>query len=1213
VLFVCLEGDCSVDDPLSKMAEKQEDGAPNKDAAKKKKTKPRGASRSRKESSGTGKGPSTRQDRENVVTEAVAVEEQRKRSRSADKKSRRDSGSLRNSGIGGSGRQAEGGEKSPQRARKPKSTVHHKAPIPKGDRTANPLSLKERGRSRSPSAKERGRSRSPTTATMEHQSSTTGQTSGAPRLPQRTSSESSSLLQAALSKGKSPDRKKDNYEEASLGDFQKYSAKQEQKLQRFGASMKMGEIPEESLGSFTAFHRKYEQEELLGLHDDDEAASPYGPKSSESKQQAAEHEQSASLGAIMNPIKQYGGVTGGKPKSAAIEESLGRISALKQYGGGGGVKAKNTAVEDSLGSFTAFHKKYEHEELLGINGSAAESALFTESAALKKKKEPAVPEESMGDFVQMASNNATPADGDNEQSKQKARKGEEKNFDPACIPSSRIKNLGKRGGVGYKIMVDTPGGHSEPMRIVVAIEFDETDSDGSGDDDYENADPVEPADNAADSESCASSDTHWRRQTKTKSDIQTDETTGSGHLPISPLHDDAAAKDTVKVPRRKKKHPRATPENAAEAKQQKPIAQDEGNDEDSDSDDEIGPLASNMNRWNNQAISTGGTLKQPERERSTHSHSTNSTHSTVSSVTLDTALESGALIIQTDACPSNANVLQRQPTGRARSLISTDNLRRPSGAMKMGGTATLLAPHNLGTRRGLMLRQQSEASMKSTGTSKSNDSSWQGNNNDTPADYEASFMQLNLLDLDKTQIQTNETVQQTQLPDELLSGIEGIDKSFAKQTEGLEPIPEGKDPQAAASELLGMKTMLKHIKRVAPKRSISFEFDRDMPKQMWNKMFAKSQKGALPGSQYVDNDDSTGHDEDDKIESAREEEVPKSDSQRAPGGRSTDDKVAEKNGSKSLWSSVMKRVIPLTSTDVAPGEAAPDEAGPDETHQLEPDGEGMDVSERSLELGAILQELDQSLAYGLDLGVDPEETDGPAGQRRRATEKANDGSGRGPRSGHSRIANEIPKKGGIARSRVNRNSQVHHRSLRDTLDYLSAEHEDDELPQLDAIKEEDAKKKARVRARRKPPMRTRSDESAARKEPSRAKSSDGTRPLGRTRSHDGSPVRASKRTTERMHSSFSGVDPGNLPIRSKASKDGTPRTKSVREGPSNPGRSGRADKGPRGSVIRKHRPLRKKSTSGAGAEEADSSGHVRGVQIPVNATENEVRELLDYH
>jgi hypothetical protein len=287
----------------------------------------------------------------------------------------------------------------------------------------------------------------------------------------------------------------------------------------------------------------------LGLHDDDdEAASPYGPKSPESKQQAAQHEQSASLGAILNPIKQYGGVSGGKPNGAPVEESLGRISALKQYGSGGGVKAKNAAVEDSLGSFTAFHKKYEHEELLGINCSATESALFTESAAPKKKRQPMVPEESTGDLVQMA-NNATPAHAtshrDHEHSKPKPTKAEEKEFDPACIPSSRIKNLGKRGGVGYRIMVDTPGGHSEPMRIVVAIEFDETDSDGSDDDDDENADPVEPADNTAESESCASSDTLWRRETKTKSGVLTDETTDSGHLPGSPLHDDAVPKPAL--------------------------------------------------------------------------------------------------------------------------------------------------------------------------------------------------------------------------------------------------------------------------------------------------------------------------------------------------------------------------------------------------------------------------------------------------------------------------------------------------------------------------------------------------------------------------------------------------------------------------------------------------------------------------------------------
>ena len=61
-----------------------------------------------------------------------------------------------------------------------------------------------------------------------------------------------------------------------------------------------------------------------------------------------------------------------------------------------------------------------------------------------------------------------------------------------------------------------------------------------------------------------------------------------------------------------------------------------------------------------------------------------------------------------------------------------------------------------------MLRQQSEASMRSTGTSKSNDSSWAGNNNDLPEDYQASFMQLNLADLDQTHIQTN---------DEVLSGF----------------------------------------------------------------------------------------------------------------------------------------------------------------------------------------------------------------------------------------------------------------------------------------------------------------------------------------------------------------------------------------------------------------------------------------------------------
>ncbi|CAB9518045.1 expressed unknown protein [Seminavis robusta] len=1186
-------------------------GTPNNNNVKKKKTK-RGSTRNKEGMSSSGRVSSSRRGRDSTTE---GVEEQRQRSQSNDKKPRRDSRRSSGIGMGASGKHHDGANKSPARIRKSKASADPGTAAPQQHHSS-------RGERTQPNKNERSRSRSPT------RSPSKTEKGGAPRLPHRTVS-GCSELQATLDAARN--KPKDNFEEASLGDFQKYSQQQKDKRSTglAGSTLSKNMIPEASLGSFTAFHKNYQQEALLGLHDDDEdPVAPYGGKNKkqtppqllQQQTQQQQHEQSASLGNLMNPMKQYGG---------------------------GAVKPSTAGVEASLGSFTAFHKNYEQEQLLGLHNSNMSAAIPPPSqAATAKESGSVIPEESMGDFVQAASKEKalsqkteTP---DRHGRSSKPKKGErdsdakEKEFDPATMPSSRIKYLGKRGGVGYKIMVDTPGGHSpEPMKIVVAIEYEDDDDDGESDDsddsehDDENENPVET--------SAAESVTSWHRQSSKKPG-QDSKLMDSGQVPIAPtIQDSTATKDKAPTHHRKKRHPRKTSEDGTKQKPTKEDEEEENHsEEDDDDDDQVAPLAASLSRWSNPPSSGGPALNQPEREKSGHSRST-STNSTMSSVTLESVLERGAVAIQSDACPSNANALQRQPAGkpRVRRASGAGSLRRPS-----------VAPHNLGTKRGLLLRQQSEASMMSTGTTKSNDSSWQGNN-DMPEDYQASFMQLNLMDLEKTQIQTNESVQQTQLPDELKSGVELIGRSNHNQQGDspkmeLESIPEGRDPTVAASELLGMKTMLKHIKRVAPKRSRSFEFDRNMPKEMWNKMFAKSQKGALPGSQYVDDDDSIElEEEEEKVESTKNEEADTAAQQKddkGVGGETGDgtstsvtaglfntikrvtslgptvqygpsdkEKTAPAK-EKSIWSSAMKKVLPtMNSTE--------DEIDPS---QLENDKDAIDVSEKSLELEGILQELDQSLAINdVDLAPEPPTLTPPAHRRR--SEDRGDGSARGPRTG-THLGNEAPKKGGTARTRAARAQQVHNRSLRDTLDFLSAEQDDDELPQLDAIKEEDPKqRKPRVRARRKPPNRTKSDDSGmGRAAPSRAKSSDasGRGLMARTRSNESSPGRPVRESVKKLHSSFSGVDPSDLPGRSREKKEAPPRTKS-RDGPGhhhkdNSVRTGRADKGLRGSAGRKQRPVRKKSTEEP-QEKAESSGHYRGVRIPKNATENEVRELLDYH
>lgn len=1205
--------------------------------------------------------------------------EKRRRSRSSDKlRSRRDSGNrARPTGEKEKERGGSSGASSPAnttegegRSGMKGSGRHHHNSSPSRVRR-----VKSEGGAAvlKPSMKDRSRSRSPT------RTASGTATPAAPRIPQRCASETSDLssaLEATRLKHQKHDTivKKDSFEEASLGDYKLYAQQK-----RFGTSrQKMGDIPEESLGSFTAFAKKYDEEKLLGLHDDDEGPDVYGQRSSSSKQslqpQTTSQQQSqktnkndvsVSLGALMNM----------NPMSSALGSNTTNKASNNNNNTG--------PVEESLGSFAAFHTKYEQEELLGLHESTLSAAV---QASENNIKPTTIPEESMGDFVQASAAAATKAEkssrlDESRTSNNKARERKadteaeekEKDFPEIILPKNRIEKLGKRGGVGYRIMVDTPGGHLyQPMKIVVAIEFeDETDSDES--EDEEEKDPLDNI--AAFLNKLDANRDPAPRSNDSKEPFQdkATEMLGSGHLPLplSALDEDKTTTDKPPHHKKKKQHRKSkSTDSLSLGKQQRLLTEDDDVDA-SESNDNVSPLAASLSRWNNQtpvATSGGSTPKQPLREKSGHS---TSTHSAISSVTLDTAL----IRVQSDNCASHPHPhsLPRKPgsINRGRGTVTNESLRRPSGTVQAGGTAALLkrpsmvTPHNLGTRRGLLLRQQSEASMKSTGTSKSLEAS--SHHEETPDEYQASFMQLNLTDLEKTEMQTNEEVEQAELPEELRSGVEGIDESGNTeadtpplQTTELETIPEGKDPKVAASELLGMKTMLKHIKRVAPMRSKSFEFDRDMPKQMWNKMFNKSRTGELAGSQYVDNDDSTStaHEEDPKVESARRSSNQSTDEQQAEpsevesgrrssnqsndeqqtepsdrkskgkglfstikrvtsAGPSTSSKPADSSGSKgksSLWGSTIGRVIPSTK------EANPVEKAPEQTENANDE-----ASEASLEIGAILQELDKSLAHNMDgSGFIEEPT---PGGRRNSTGRGNDGSARGDRT------RRADRRGGPARNRAARAQHAHNRSLRDTIDFYTAEQEDDDLPQLDAINADEAKKRTRVRARRRPPPRTKSADEGGMSRSARVRSGDGTRAgVDRTKSQDNSPVRPTREAVKRMHQSFSAVDPNDAPYRRQNSRDSSDMPFHRRRGsrdsvpnvseapfrrqgsrdnvPNKPHRA-RPEKGTRASVKIK-RPQRKRSNGGV-SDEAEAVAVKKGAELPQDATEEELREILDYH
>ena len=1067
----------------------------------------------------------------------------------------------------------------------------------------------------------------------------------APRLPQRTVSESSAL-QAALeatdnrtaSKAGNSDKdfnKTKDVEEASLGDFKKYAQQQQQmkSRSRFGASKtlmesrssKMGDIPEESLGSFTAFAKKYEQEQLMGLHDQPELelqqqlrtdiAAPIAPYN---------QEQSVSLGGLLSPMKQYGD---------------------------GVQKAPKKPVEESLGSFTAFHQNYEKEKLLGLHDSTA-SGLFTPAPGQSKGN---VPEESLGDFVQHS------ALRDNSKKRDKKKSGGEEKQQEFETPSSRIVKLGKRSGIGYRIMVDTPGGHSnEPMKIVVAIGFDETDSEDEG--------------NEPQKEVPEKRDTAHSRGSRGDGDMHS-EIDNSSHLPLSPLEEE-------KIRRNRELRTRRLQQSMREPSTRKMKNWHTETDEEgcSEGEDQVRPLDHASSRWREQSKRFDpGALKQPKREKSHSNHSTvgslaPSASSTVSSVTLESALDSVRdknIIIQSDACPSNPS-FQRRPPGYKSKTAAASGLKRPSGVIKSGGTASLLklTPHNLGTRKGLLLRQQSQASMKSSKSGVSTDSSWVDPNKDIPEDYEATFMQLNLLDLEKTQMQTNEEVQQATLPETILSGSNEMPQnqhSEANTVSRIEisAIPEGKDPQKAASELLGMKTMLRHIKRVAPKRTKSFEFDKDTPKEMWNSLFARSKKGELAGSEYVDNgNDST------EIEN---KETQGRDQGTSAGGNKPEVQTTPTAFAAGLFNAIIgkgaaepnpsdtnernnaskgKSSMLANTTNVTIGNDSPPEKAKDQELNAEANENGKEDDEASIGIEDFGETKEEGLENSQGFDNSGISASGRAqSSRRRSGDKGKESSSRGARSG--RMADHS-KKGGISRSRAARAQHVHNRSLVDTLDYLTAEQDGDELPGPKNDVDE-SRKRPRVRARRKLPNRTRSDDTTGRGPLARVRSSDGTRGgLGRTKSQEtGSPVRPGRDPTKRMNQSFSAVDAGDLPSRAKPTKRRESHAVQPSDGPTNefrdvvkkmqqsfssaiepsdlPSRAGRGPKqrkGPSGNGKelpprvkshdksqripgRKPRNNRRKSTNGP-PEEKETSGHARGLELPENATEEELRQMLGY-
>jgi hypothetical protein len=998
--------------------------------------------------------------------------------------------------------------------------------------------------------------------------------------------------------------KQSEVEEQSLGDFRKYSQKNPTSALMMGQSKT---IPEESLGSFAAFHKKYEQEKLLGLHDD-----PGSPS------------QDESMDNMMSPMKQYGGT---KPQSSPL-------------------------VEESLGSFTQFAQKYEEDKLLGLHDSSMTSPPPV------PEEEVNIPEESMGDFVGLAAKDPEPVLSGKKKHKKKGslelddsgflEDDDEKddNFQRVELPGSRIQKLAKRGGVGYRIMVDTPGGHSpQPMKIVVAIEFDDettTECEEEEEDPYSIVARLSHQDlyekdkkNAPESPSEKADNENNKEHEELASQIE-----NSAHLPLTPLEDDKEQIDRgqEQTQSRRKQHTRK-PEDSGGAARQRRCKLDDVHEEDEDKSEgqqDPSPLASHMNRWNQSAgnfdaraagVEAGGLQKQHH----VRSENSQSTHSTMSSITMEGLSGHGKFEIQSDSCPSSHLASKRPPSNSNKPrahLSKAGGLKRPS----------TVVPHNLGTRRGLMFRQQSEASMMST---KSSDSStWCDINVPVPEDYQASFMQLNLMDLDKTQMQTNEEVDKAELPNALPSGIEGIEKSSNNLETIDESIPEGKQPQIASAELLGMKTMLKHIKRVAPNKSRSFDFDRDTPKAMWNKMFARSQKGELPGSEYVDKDESNSNDNV-TSDNAEEKPVPVEESTRqdteGAGEQAEKDGTSKKKstfmkvinrvtssgvpsssgekekssskGKSSLWSSAIKRVVPSNETDQ-------DEDQEDNQNQNDED-----VSEGSLDhdLQGHEEEKEGDPLQANVSGNESDHSHGRSGHRRRIAERREDrreGSQRGEKSGHSRTA----KGGPTGRGRNARAQQLLQSSLRDSLDYYTTENDDqgkgqDDLPKLDPVDEKDAEAKtrrARPRPRRKPPLRTKSDESGAgftRTLPSRTHSTDGARLMpNRTRSSDSSPPRT-RAGGRRMHESFSGLKSSDLPERAGGKKT-IRRTRSEDE----TGRDVPPRIRPRGDTKR-IRPVRKKSgVSGAPGDE--TSGHSRAIvteKLPDNATEEELREILDYH
>lgn len=1081
----------------------------------------------------------------------------------------------------------------------------------------------------------------------------------APRLPQRSVSESSTLQSAleatdkrTASKTEDSDKnrnKNKDVEEASLGDFKKY-AQQQQQLKtrsRFGASKtlmesrssKMGDIPEESLGSFTAFAKKYEQEELMGLHDQSESPHQQQQDADKSAPIAPyNQEQSVSLGGLLSPMKQYGGGT---------------------------QKAPPKTAEESLGSFTAFHQNYEKEKLLGLHDSTASGS------------PPPAPGQTKGNIPEEYS----ASQDSNSKRRGKRRSSAEEKHEEFETPSSRIEKLGKRSGHSYRIMVDTPGGHSnEPMKIVVAIGFDdETDSEDEDEYNEPQQEPPEKRDTA-----------HSRDTTDQHSEID-----NSSHLPLSPLEEEKIKRNRELRTRRLQQAMREP--STRKMKDWHADPDDEGNSED---EDEVTPLGQGQtsSRWREQSKRFDpGALKAPKREKSRSNHSTvaslaPSVSSSVSSVTLESALDSvrnNSIIIQTDACPSNPS-FQRKPPGYYKSKnAAASGLKRPSGMIKPGGTASLmkLAPHNLGTRRGLLLRQQSQASMKSSKSGVSTDSSWVDPNKDIPEDYEASFMQLNLLDLEKTEMQTNEEVQLAELPEKILSSVDKEPENKSNQANNynrieLSAIPEGKDPQKASSELLGMKTMLKHIKRVAPKRTKSFDFDKDTPKEMWNSLFARSKKGELPGSEYVDNGDDSLEIENKEIqarnqgivEGGNKPEVQATSSAFAAGlfnaiigkgaGDPSPSSASERNNSASkgkapMWTSTTKQAPPAKNTP-----ALAQELG-----QNVPSSEkAKDDDEGSIGIEDFGEAKDEGLENFQGFDNSGFSATGRAqSSRRRSGDKGKETSQRGTRSG--RMADHS-KKGGTSRSRAARAQHVHNRSLVDTLDYLTAEQDSGELPGPKNDNDESKKRTTRVRTRRKMPNRTRSDDTTGRAPLTRVRSSDGARVgLGRTKSQEtGSPVRPGRDVTKRMNQSFSAVDQGVLPNRPKSTKRRESHSVQPADGPTNefrdvvkkmqqsfsgaiepsdlPSKAIRATKPRRGppgngkelpSRVKSHDPgngkevpsrvkshdksqkgpgrkprqHRKKSSSGA-TEDKDTSGHVRGIELPKNATEEQLRQMLEY-